>query len=362
MAIITTINAADKVGDSRAVINSNLSNLNTEIALKEVASNKDQANGYAGLDAAGQISQAQIPAIAMTNVSVVADQVAMLALTAQPGDVATRSDNSTSYMLSASPASTLGNWTELLSPADTAAATHIGTTAGNPHNVTKTDVGLASVDNTADTAKPVSTAQQTALDLKANTSHTHTKADVGLGSVDNTADTAKPVSTAQQTALNGKSSTGHTHTEADITDLAHNAVQIQSKAVATTAPTNGQVLTWNNTNSQYEPATPAAGGGTTSINAQIGTTYTPVLTDEGKAITLTNAAAIALTIPTNVSVAFPVGTTMTIIQGGAGLVTATGAVGVTVNGISAGSKATAAAYEGLALIKTATDTWIIVNK
>jgi hypothetical protein len=34
--------------------------------------------------------------------------------------------------------------------------------------LTKSDVGLSSVDNTADTAKPVSTAQQTALDLKAN--------------------------------------------------------------------------------------------------------------------------------------------------------------------------------------------------
>lgn len=38
--------------------------------------------------------------------------------------------------------------------------------------VTKSDVGLGSVDNTADTAKPVSTAQQTALDLKADKSLT----------------------------------------------------------------------------------------------------------------------------------------------------------------------------------------------
>lgn len=45
-------------------------------------------------------------------------------------------------------------------------ATHTADTA-NPHTVTKTQVGLGSVDNTADTAKPVSTTQQTALDLKA---------------------------------------------------------------------------------------------------------------------------------------------------------------------------------------------------
>ena len=36
----------------------------------------------------------------------------------------------------------------------------------NPHNTTKSDVGLGNVDNTSDTDKPVSTATQTALDGK----------------------------------------------------------------------------------------------------------------------------------------------------------------------------------------------------
>jgi len=42
------------------------------------------------------------------------------------------------------------------------------TFTGTVSGVTKSMVGLGSVDNTADTAKPVSTAQQTALNLKAN--------------------------------------------------------------------------------------------------------------------------------------------------------------------------------------------------
>ena len=83
-----------------------------------------------------------------------------------------------------------------------------GTTVG----ITKTMVGLGSVDNTADTAKPVSTAQQTALDLKATiasptftgTVSGITQTMVGLGNVDNTSDANKPVSTAQQTALDLK--------------------------------------------------------------------------------------------------------------------------------------------------------------
>lgn len=89
-----------------------------------------------------------------------------------------------------------------------ASPTFTGTVSG----ITKSMVGLGSVDNTADTAKPVSTAQQAALDLKAplasptftGTVSGVTKAMVGLGSVDNTADTAKPVSTAQQAALDLK--------------------------------------------------------------------------------------------------------------------------------------------------------------
>lgn len=78
----------------------------------------------------------------------------------------------------------------------------------------KGDVGLALVDNTADTSKPVSTLQAAAdavvaagaaSALSTHTSnvsnpHSVTKSQVGLGSVDNTADTDKPVSTAQATA------------------------------------------------------------------------------------------------------------------------------------------------------------------
>lgn len=43
---------------------------------------------------------------------------------------------------------------------------HSKLVTGNPHKVTKTDIGLDKVDNTADVDKPISTAVQTALDLK----------------------------------------------------------------------------------------------------------------------------------------------------------------------------------------------------
>jgi hypothetical protein len=96
--------------------------------------------------------------------------------------------------------------------------TFTGTVAG----ITKSMVGLSNVDNTSDTNKPISSATQTALDAKLSSSTASTtyapianpaftgtvsgvtKSMVGLGSVDNTSDTAKPVSTAQQTALDLK--------------------------------------------------------------------------------------------------------------------------------------------------------------
>ena len=98
---------------------------------------------------------------------------------------------------------------------------------------------------------------------------------------------------------------------------------------------------------------------TTSINAQTGTTYTLVLTDNSKLITLTNDAAITLTIPTNSSVAFPIGTQIDLIQMGVGKVTFAGA-GVTINS-KGGNKAIADKFVGVSLIKTDTDTWLLVG-
>ena len=79
---------------------------------------KAAANGVATLDASGLVPTNQLPALAITNTFVVNSQAAMLALTAQTGDVAIRTDLSESYILTADPASTLANWQELLSPPD----------------------------------------------------------------------------------------------------------------------------------------------------------------------------------------------------------------------------------------------------
>jgi hypothetical protein len=94
-------------------------------------------------------------------------------------------------------------------------------------------------------------------------------------------------------------------------------------------------------------------------NAQTGTTYTLVLTDAGKIVTLSNASAITLTIPTNATVAFPVNTRIDLLQYGAGQVTINGA-GVTINSSGSKKKLTGQ-YSGASLWKKATDTWVLIG-
>ncbi len=82
------------------------------------SSQKGAANGVATLDSGGKVPVAQIPATAITDTFVVGTQAAMLALTAEIGDVAVRTDLNKSFILRVAGASTLANWQELLTPTD----------------------------------------------------------------------------------------------------------------------------------------------------------------------------------------------------------------------------------------------------
>jgi hypothetical protein len=100
-------------------------------------------------------------------------------------------------------------------------------------------------------------------------------------------------------------------------------------------------------------------GGVEAVNAQIGTTYTFVLTDRDDLVTASNSSAQTYTIPLNSSVAFPTGSLVNLIQIGTGQVTVQGAGGVTVlsTGATAATPKTRAQYSVLTLIKAGTDTW-----
>ena len=96
------------------------------------------------------------------------------------------------------------------------------------------------------------------------------------------------------------------------------------------------------------------------VNAQTGTTYTLVLADAGKLVTLNNGSAITMTVPPNSSVAFPIGTRIALLQLGAGQVTVAQGSGVTVN--TAETLKLNDQYAAAELLKTATDTWVLFGR
>lgn len=84
--------------------------------------------------------------------------------------------------------------------------------------------------------------------------------------------------------------------------------------------------------------------------------YTLVLTDFGKIVGLNKATLVILTIPLNSSVAFPIGTQISVRQVGAGQVQVVGTGGVTVHSRS-GVSHLAGQYAYATMIKVDTDTW-----
>lgn len=102
-----------------------------------------------------------------------------------------------------------------------------------------------------------------------------------------------------------------------------------------------------------------------TLNAQTGTTYTSVLNDSYQVlVTMSNASANAFKIPTNASVAHPIGTVITVLNIGAGLTTISAVTSGTTTVLSAGATAaapTVAQYKSAACIKTGTDAWYVVG-
>jgi len=93
--------------------------------------------------------------------------------------------------------------------------------------------------------------------------------------------------------------------------------------------------------------------------------YTPVLNDQYQVlIPMNKATAVNFTIPTNASVAYPVGTVLTVLNKGAGAVTIKAVTAGTTTINSAGAVAaqpTLAQFKTAACIKTAADVWYIVG-
>lgn len=128
------------------------------------------ANGVATLDSTGKVHTAQLP-------SYVDDVLeygskSSFPTTGEAGKIYVSKDDNKTYRWSGSAYVEISSSLALGETSSTAyrgdrgktAYDHSQKTSGNPHNVTKSDVGLGNVDNTSDANKPISNATQQAID------------------------------------------------------------------------------------------------------------------------------------------------------------------------------------------------------
>lgn len=155
-------------------------------------------------------------------------------------------------------------------------------------------------------------------------------------------------------------------TEGKIAIDAVTASKLASNSVTTAKIDDGAVTTAkiaDNAVTQAKLADRAVGSAeldNITFNAQTGTTYTIVLSDAQKLVTLTNASAITVTVPLNSTSAFEIGDQVNLLQLGAGQVTVSPAGGVTIR--SEGSRTKIRAQYGLVtLVKIGTDEWVLIG-
>jgi hypothetical protein len=146
-------------------------------------------------------------------------------------------------------------------------------------------------------------------------------------------------------------------------DIATNAItesKIASSAVTSAKIAASVTLTTPNIGVATGTSLSTSGPVTShlDVNITVGA-YTLALTDDGKFVEMNNLTNTNLTVPPESSVNFPTGTTITIVQVGAGQTTLVAGSGVTLNG-TPGLKLRAQ-YSGCVLVKRSSNNWIALG-
>ena len=153
-------------------------------------------------------------------------------------------------------------------------------------------------------------------------------------------------------------------TDTGLVKFGDGATAWTSLPYATVGPTATQTLT-NKTLTSPTVNTPTATVGTSTPTFTTNA-YTLALSDGSKVLLASNGAtAGTINVPTNASVAFPVGTQVTIIQTGSGQLTVTAATPATTTIASTGATAASpkcrVQYSAVTLVKAGTDLWYVVG-
>jgi hypothetical protein len=153
---------------------------------------------------------------------------------------------------------------------------------------------------------------------------------------------------------------GHlTDISADIVTHANLSTSVHGVSGSVVGTTSTQTLTNKTLTSPTISSATITSPTITIATTTSSASYTLLLTDGGKVVEMTSASANTLTIPLNASAAFAVGTSIFVLQAGAGQTTIAGAAGVTVNSY-VGLKLIGQ-WAGCTLIKRATNTWVAVG-
>ena len=212
------------------------------------------------LDGSGKLVTSILPALAITQTHPVVSEAAMLALAAQVGDVAIRSDLNKTFILREEPASSLVNWNEMLTPTDSVLSVNGQTgavildyadvgAAASGHNHTLAGLTEKSYNSLTDKPSiPDDTADLTKSDVYTKIEVDNLVGTAGYGDMmkatydsnaDGKVDGADYADTAPWTGISGKPSTfapsAHNHTLSEVTDYE------PPITLGTTQPTNGSL-------------------------------------------------------------------------------------------------------------------------
>jgi hypothetical protein len=220
--------------------------------------------------------------------------------------------------------------------------------------VTTHNDDTTNVHGIADTSLLVTTTGTQTLTNKTITSPAGlVKSDVGLGNVDNTADTAKPVSTSQASAIATAKSEAIADATAQVSALLADAPAalntLDELAAALGDDANFAATVTTSLGLKVDSLTP--------ISQKTASYTLSSLTERDDLIEMGSASALTLTIPPASAVDYPIGTSIDILQTGAGQVTIAAGAGVTVNATPGLKLRTT--WSSCTLFKRAQNTWVV---
>jgi hypothetical protein len=275
-----------------------------------------------------------------------------------------------------------GNIQTQLNNLGTADSTHAALTT-SVHGIADTSL-LATTANVATAKTEAISAAGTAADTKISTAVAAlTKSSVGLANVDNTSDASKPVSTAQASAIATAKSEALADATAQVNAViasAPSALNTLDELAAALGDDANFASTITTSLAAKAPiASPTFTGTVTVAAAGVAFTdgtqtmegvpsRTPIiqktasytlsaLTERDDLIEMSSASAVTLTIPTDSTLNFPIGTSLDILQTSTGQVTIAGAGGVTINATPGLKLRTQ--WSSATLFKRAANTWVV---